>query len=331
MNDVSLTGKKIIFFGPKTFGYENAIVREMELLGAVVTFHSHLPSDHPWGKAIFRLLPKLAWRSADRYFISWLKQFGPATCDIIFVVKGEGLSPRFLQHLRKCYPNSRMVLHLWDSLVNCKHIQLKFPYFDSMSSFDPTDCKRVPQFRYRPLFFLDKYLNRDQKNTGQDVFFIGTLNGDRPQVIHRLVQSWRAASELKYWLFVRSRLELTLRKLFDKSLKQIEESHLIYKSMSAETISQHYNECSAVLDIEHPNQSGLTMRTFEVIASGKKLITTNKTIVAHDFYDPARICVIDRNNPMIPDGFLEIPTPPLSEEFIAHHSLRGWVLDILAG
>lgn len=330
MNDVSLTGKKIIFFGPKTFGYENAIVSELEQLGAEVTFHSHLPSEHPWVKAIFRLFPKLAWRYADRYFISWLNQHGPATCDLVFVVKGEGLTPNFLQHLKKRYPNSRLILHLWDSLVNCKHIQLKFPYFDSMSSFDPSDCKKVSQFRYRPLFFLDKYLNREQNNTGQGVFFIGTLNGDRPQVISRLVRSWMSTSDFKYWLFVRSRLELTLRKLFDKSLKQIEESHLIYKSMSAEAISQNYNDCAAVLDIEHPNQSGLTMRTFEVIASGKKLITTNRKIVEHDFYDPARICVIDRNNPTIPDDFLKAPTPALSEDFIAHHSLRGWILDIMS-
>jgi len=329
MNDVSLSGKRIIFFGPKTFGYENAIVREMGLLGAEVIFHSHLPSEHPWVKAIFRLFPKLAWRSADRYFFSWLNQNGPATCDLVLVVKGEGLSPNFLQHLKKRYPNSRLILHLWDSLVNCKHIQLKFPYFDSMSSFDPDDCKKVPLFKYRPLFFLDKYLNYGQKSTGQGVFFIGTLNGDRPKVINRLVQSWRTASEYKYWLFVRSRLELALRKLYDRSLKQIEKSHLIYKPMSAETISQHFNNSAAVLDIEHPNQSGLTMRTFEVIASGKKLITTNRKIIEHDFYDSTRICVIDRNYPTIPEDFLESPTPALPGEFIVKYSLRGWLLDIL--
>jgi hypothetical protein len=101
--------------------------------------------------------------------------------------------------------------------------------------------------------------------------------------------------------------------------------------MSAETISQHYNESAAILDIEHPNQSGLTMRTFEVIASGKKLVTTNKKIVEHDFYEPARICVIDRESPRIPEEFLEVPTPSLSDEFIAYHSLRGWVSDILKG
>ncbi len=329
MKDVFLAGKRVIFICPKTFGYENAIVSELELLGAEVTFHGQLPSEHPWVKAIFRLFPKLAWKFADRYFISWLNEKGPATCDFIFVVKGEGFSPNFLQHLKNRYPNARMILHLWDSLINCKYIQLKFPYFDSLSSFDPEDCKKVPQFKYRPLFFLDKYLNHGQISIGQGVFFVGTLNGDRPKVINSLVKSWKSPSEFKYSLFVRSRLELILRKIFDPSLKQIGETHLIFQPMSAEAIAHDFNNSVAVLDIEHPKQSGLTMRTFEVIASGKKLITTNKQIASHDFYDTARICVIDRNSPTIPKEFLAVPVPKLSDNFIAHYSLRGWIKDII--
>jgi hypothetical protein len=188
----------------------------------------------------------------------------------------------------------------------------------------------VPQFKYRPLFFLDKYLNREHESTGQGIFFIGTLNGDRPSVIDRLVKVVELKHRFNFWLFVRSRLELALRKLFDTSLRHIDNSHLIYQPMPAEEISGYFSESAAVLDIEHPKQSGLTMRTFEVIASGKKLITTNRKIVEHDFYDPARICVIDRNAPVIPDDFLTTPLPPLPEEFVAHYSLQGWLSDVLS-
>ena len=139
----------------------------------------------------------------------------------------------------------------------------------------------------------------------------------------------KSTSKFLFWLFVRSKLELTLRKVFDNYLKYIDKSHLLFKPMSADTISKHYTDCAAVLDIEHPNQSGLTMRTFEVIASGKKLITTNKKIIEHDFFDPSRICVIDRNKPVISDDFLKSPTPPLSESFLSHYSLQGWILDVL--
>lgn len=329
MTEFNLSGKKVIFFAPKTFGYENAIISEMEHLGAEVTFHAQLPNDHPWVKALFRLFPTLAWRYADRYFISWLKQHGPTSCDLIFVIKGEGLSPNFLGHLKKRYPHAQLVLHLWDSLANCKYIQSKLSYFDNLSSFDPDDCRKMPQFKYRPLFFLDKYLRLGQNHTGSGIFFIGTLNGDRPKVISQLVESNKSFHKFEYWLFVRSLLELKLRKLFDKSLMQIEISHLIFKPMSADTIAHHFDNCAAVLDIEHPKQSGLTMRTFEVLASGKKLITTNKNIEKHEFYDSARICVIDRKNPRISKEFLETPIPGLSKDFITNYSLRGWLRDIL--
>lgn len=329
MKAFSLSGKRIVFFGPRTFGYENAIIRELESLGAEVTFHGQLPSDHPWVKAVFRLFPILASKYAERYFIAWSERHCPPTCDYVLVIKGEGLSPDFLLHLKKRYPTARFILHLWDSLSNCPHIREKFRCFDSFSSFDPDDCRINPQFKYRPLFYMDKYLVHDRVDAGEGIVFVGTLNGDRHRVINRLEQALQPPYGIKYFLFVRSRLELALRKLIDSSVRQINALHFIYKPLSAASISQLFGGCAAVLDIEHFNQTGLTMRTFEVIASGKKLITTNKKIAEHDFYDPARICVIDRSAPVIPEGFFEKQTPALSGDFIARYSLRGWIMDIL--
>lgn len=331
MNDAALTGKNIIFFCPRTFGYESAIVREMELLGAEVTFHGQLPSEHVLVKTIFRLCPKLGWRFADRYFTSWLREYGPESCDCIFVIKGEGLSPTFLGRLKDRYPNGRLVLHLWDSMANCKHIHLKLCHFDSLSSFDPVDCRRMAHVKYRPLFFLNEYINCERNNIGRGVLFVGTLSGDRPRIIQNLIESLNVSCDFRFWLYVRSRMELSLRLIVDKWLRRMDRSHLIFAPMSTTVIAKYYRECAAVLDIEHPNQSGLTMRTFEVIASGKKLITTNRGIVEHDFYDPARVCVIDRNHPTISHEFLEATLPPLPDEFIVRHSLKGWLLDILVG
>ena len=64
--------------------------------------------------------------------------------------------------------------------------------------------------------------------------------------------------------------------------------------MSYETLTFNMKDCHAVLDIEHPKQVGLTMRTFEVLASGRKLITTNRSIINHEFYDPLRMCYRQR-------------------------------------
>lgn len=329
MNESILKGKKVIFFCPIFFGYENAILRELEDLGADVTFHSGRPSEHPWFKGFLRLFPLLAWLYSDSFFLSWLKRVGPKTCDLIFIVKGEGLSPNFLKALRARYPNSHVVLYLFDNLANCKYMELKFPYIDEIFSFDPLDCKAMQQFKYRPLFFLNEYLGTDAKEQNHRLFFLGTLNGDRPKIIYKVLASLTRNVVCDYWLYVRNRLELVIRRVFDRYLRKLDASRLLFTPMSFETIKSNLNRCDAVLDIEHPKQTGLTMRTFEVIASGKKLITTNGMIKDHDFYDPARICIIDRHAPSIPSDFMISQVPPLSENFIAKYSLHGWLLEIL--
>jgi hypothetical protein len=324
-----LSGKKILFFSPKFFGYEKAILREMENMGADVTFRSGQPFEHPWSKGFIRLFPRISWYYSDRVYLSWLNKNAPKDCDLIFIVKGEGLSPNFLRTLRTRYPAAHVVLYLFDNIKNCRLINLKFPYIDEIFSFDPFDCRMQSRLKYRPLFFLDEYLKEDLNELGRGLFFIGTLNGDRPKIIYRLLASLPSEVGVDYWLFVRSRLELAIRKLFDRYLGNLDISHFLFKPMPLEIIKLHLNKCLAVLDIEHPKQIGLTMRTFETIASGKKLITTNKVIREHDFYDPSRIYIIKRDHPSLPPNFLISKVSPLSKSFVSKYSLRGWLLEIL--
>ena len=62
-----------------------------------------------------------------------------------------------------------------------------------------------------------------------------------------------------------------------------------FKSLSSNEIVSYYDRSNIVLDISHPGQSGLTMRTFETIGAGKKLITTNADIKNYPFYNPENI------------------------------------------
>jgi hypothetical protein len=329
MKDLPLNNKKVLFLSPKFFGYEKEIFSEMEEMGAKVSFRSHLPSEHPWIKTLFRICPKFAWFFSDIFFFSWLKNNNRQQFDLILIIKGEGLSPKFIESLRKTYSNAHMVLYLWDSTLNCKHVEQKYPYFDEVFSFDPVDCGRIKGFKYRPLFFLNKYLGEANSASGHVLFFLVTLNGDRPKVICRLIDSLKQDIIFDYWLFVRSKVELALRKLVDPYLRKIGSDRLLFIPMPAETTILHLKNCAAVLDIEHPQQNGLTMRTFEVIASGKKLITTNKLIKNHDFYDPSRICLIDRKHPLVSLDFFNIPFDPLYSHFVPKYSLRGWILEVL--
>lgn len=329
INDLPLKNKKIILFCNKFFGYEKEISRQLRKMGAEVSSRSGQASDNPFSKAFIRLFPRLAWYYTNRLHLSWLKTNGPDSCDLIIIIKGEGLSPKFLKSLRTRYPNAYAILYLYDSILNAKDVELKYPYLDELFSFDPDDCRRKPIFKYRPLFFIEKYLETGNGQGNQRLFFLGTLNGDRPQVIFRLLTSLHHEVIFDYWLFIRTRMELMLRKLVDRSIGKLDPSRFLFKPMSLEMIISCLAECDTVVDIEHTNQTGLTMRTFESLAAGKKLITTNKTIMQHDFYDPKRICVIDRRNPSIPSEFLVSKAPPLSDDFVKRYSLTGWLMEIL--
>lgn len=322
------TGKKILFIGPETFNYEKEIVREMERLGAQVVYRSDKPSKALVIKAFLRLFPRLLWGYSDRVFKQWLALNGPVDCDIILVIKGEGLSPKFIDFLRGKYTKAKFVFYLWDSINNVRNVELKLSKFDYLYSFDMHDCEEDKRFKYRPLFFLERYWSPGG-NEGSGCFFIGTLNGDRPEVISRLIRSFPENIKFNYWLFVRNKIELLLRRFFDSSLRGLDQSRLLSVPMSSADISQNFQRSAAIVDIEHPNQVGLTMRTFEVLASGKKLITTNRNIMCHDFYDPNRICVIDRTAPSLDANFVVSPTVQLSEKFYQKYCLRGWILDIL--
>jgi len=327
-----LKGKKIVFIGPETFDYEKEICAGLERAGAEVTYRSDKPGKSVLLKTLLRLYPGCVFLYADRVFARWLANHGPRECDIVFIIKGEGLSPRFLDILKSRYRNATFVLYLWDSIKNIRGIGEKLSKFDHVFSFDPADCRNRPDFRYRPLFFLDRYRNSNSQNEEKSnlCFFLGTLNGDRASVISKITRSLPDGVLFDYWLFVRSKWELLLRQPFDASLRTLERVRLLEAPMSSTAIAGHFKKSAAVVDIEHPDQVGLTMRTFEVLAAGKKLITTNRSIQEHDFYEATRIRVINRNNPEIDVQFVFGETAPLPESFFNRYSLNGWLGEVFS-
>lgn len=110
--------------------------------------------------------------------------------------------------------------------------------------------------------------------------------------------------------------------------------HLYFKSIfekkDSSEIADIVNQSKSVLDIQHPNQTGLTMRTIEMIGMNKKLITTNASIVNYDFYNKKNILIIDRDNPQIDVSFFSTPYEKLNPEIYQKYSLSSWILDVLS-
>jgi len=95
--------------------------------------------------------------------------------------------------------------------------------------------------------------------------------------------------------------------------------------LSADDIIDLYSCSTVILDINHPKQSGLTMRTFEALGAGKKLITTNAEIKKYSFYNEDNICIIDRDKPELNVEFFKTPFIPIDQPLLNDMSIVGWI------
>ena len=329
-------GKKILFICPKTFNYESEIKSELELMGSEVTYFNDKPFNNIFLIILLRIAPKLLWGNAKNIFLEKLSSHKNDNFDIIFIIKGEGVSPNLLRWFKINYSQAKLVLYLWDSVSNVKNVVEKFSFFDKIASFDPIDCETYKNVKYRPLFFLESYKNK-YGTPGNGLFFLGTLNGDRRLVVSKVNNFVKDQINFEFWLFVRSNLEMVLLKIHKAINKflgikyyEIPSNRLIRKAMTSAQINSKIESCLAVLDIQHPKQTGLTMRTFEVLASGKKLITTNKSIQNEIFFDPTIIQIIDREKPDFDLDFFNNDCNKMPDFFFKNYSCKGWLIDIFS-
>jgi hypothetical protein len=181
---------------------------------------------------------------------------------------------------------------------------------------------------FRPLFYLDEYknLNQDHQPSDYDVVFIGSAHTDR-YIVGEKIREVADRLNLKsyFYYYAMGRIAFRLKKLIDKSLKQFDITKVSFDKLNHHQIIDFYKKTKSVLDINKPFQNGLTIRTFEVLASGRKLITTNSDIKNYPFYCPVNILVIDRENIRLDPDFFKTDFKELDEEVLYKMSLDSFI------
>lgn len=87
------------------------------------------------------------------------------------------------------------------------------------------------------------------------------------------------------------------------------------------------SEC--ILDTDRESQSGTTPRLIWALAMGKKVITTNINIKRMPFYNPAMVSIIDRNNPVIDQTFLESTCIEPDNTYLNTLRIDNWIKNFL--
>ncbi|CAN4272326.1 hypothetical protein MCEMSEM29_01155 [Methylophilaceae bacterium] len=325
----NLVNKKILFIAPEFFGYEKEIVAELERRGAEVDFIPDRPFKSPFMKAVTRLRRELVLKLAESFFLKAIKRFNRNNYDLILVVLGECVSPKLLTNLRVQFPKATFTLYMWDSFKNRKFLPKNVPYFDKCFTFDFDDAKNYGM-QFRPLFYSNGFKKTEEKNLKFDISFIGTAHSDRYKVVSKVVANLPKDTKSYLYLFLQAPWVFWLHKLCNSKFKGAAIREFNFLPLSKAEVKKIFSDSLIILDIEHPKQTGLTMRTLETLGAQKKLITTNSNVVDYDFFNPNNIFVMDRENVgHIPNSFLLRPYEPLSDQLYEKYSIKGWLDDVL--
>lgn len=324
-----LKGKRILFFSPAFFSYEQIISEKMRSMGASVEYYDERAVKSALERAVLKFCPSVFNRKAEKYYSRIIEEQKGKSFDYILIIKGDMVSKKTLRKLREAFPMAKLCLHLWDSMENIPHIGEKLGLFDYATSFDRNDCLDNPKLVLRPLFYAKEF-ETEKRETDKDIVFCGTIHSDRYAII-KCVRKWCEENNRRFYIFqyLQSKFIYYFYKLTKSSFKDTKLNDFSYEKKPLSEISEIEASGKAILDIQHPKQTGLTMRTIEMIGMGKKLITTNADIVNYDLYNPANVCVIDRNNPVIDGTFLDKDFVPVDESVRARYSLERWIMDVL--
>lgn len=318
--------KRIIVFYPDFFGYGEKIADAMKAQGMDVSLHNSRSVKSALGKAVFKIFPELVLKITNSYYKKIFNKYINQKIDYILII--ERVPIWFLKEMKKIHPNAKLILYMDDSINNLKTIEKRFPYFDRILTFDKNDADKNEKIIFRPLFFTVSGETKKLDKYKYDLCFIGTCHSDRYAIIKKIDDQCKT-HKFYHYLYLQSYFMFWFYKIFKRDYRKARVSEFSFEKMDYKTNIQIEHLSKVILDIQHPEQTGLTIRTIEMLGLKKKIITTNKDIVNYDFYRKENIMVIDRKNPVIDLDFFNSDYSELSNEIYSKYEINQWIKDVL--
>lgn len=322
---VDFQGRRILVISPRFFGYERRIVEHLRSRGALVDYMNERLGDSALIKGLLRVASRLMKRYSRRYFFRSLEERAGQSFDDVLIISPESCNSEIVRKFKEAFPQARFILYMWDSFANKfpNHVRQYIQLFDKCLTFDEADAAEY-SIEFRPLFYSNEEPIKDA-SPRYAFSFVGTIHSDRYRIL-RAMAAQADAAKLPYFIYpyLPTRLHYWLFRLLKAEFGGTHLSDFNFQALPYPQVLEILSSSTAIIDVEHPGQRGLTMRTLEVLGSGKKLITTNSSIRNYSFYSSNDMMVIDRDKPEIPPSFFQEPSAPPSKDFVESYGLTGW-------
>jgi hypothetical protein len=317
--------KKVLFIGPRFYGFETHIEESIQKLGFDVDFYNEKPELN----MIFRIYQKMPKNIFNKYLEKYYQNIIniEKEYDFVFIIRAEMMYERYIKVLREKQKKAKFIMYQWDFYENLPHIQSQIKYFDQVYTFDENDAKNF-HLKLKPLFYTNnhKLYASAEKNNKYKISFIGSHHSDRFEFINKFKIVNKLDEKDFFYHLYRPKLSFIYNKFFTKN----DIGRIKYKEVQSDILSEKntidiLSQSEMILDIHHVKQAGLTIRSIEALGLKKKLITTNPLIKKYDFYDENNVCLISRKNPIIPAYFFDYKYRELDTKVYDSYHVDEWV------
>lgn len=322
---VDLKGKRILLLYAKFFNYDKIVTDKLRSMGAIVDLYDARAELSTMEKAVLKVYKGFFHEKLRKFHKQIQDENSGKQYDYIF--SNSYLPRETVISYKKKFPSAKLILYLDDSVRNTYDVENTFDCYDSVKSFDRSDSIKY-KIGLQPLFFEDSYVETTKVETQYDLCFIGTIHSDRLKVISKIDEICKKQNlRFFHYCYLQSNFIYYYYWLTKKEFRKYPKSFFAFKQIPSKDVATIVKSSTAILDIQHPLQTGLTMRTIETIGARKKIVTTNADIKYYDICD-SNVCIVDRENPEILQGFLESSYNELKADIMNKYSLTGWIQSI---
>ena len=283
--------KNCLLIIPRTFySFSKMFRTALESLGYdVIEANEEYPENalgKIMGKLDLEIVRKTTRRVVNKRFLQG------KSYDLVVIIKGRGVGKQLVQDLKR--HARKLVWYHFDALAYDRATARWSEGMDRISTFDYRDAEE----RGWPLVELFSAQPPLEQNLPIQIGFSAILRNHSNRLAY--LDAVTRALDLKpddgfFYIFEQNTFSLARNFLRHPSLywrwrKKIHRSPLPYDEYRRVLATSDFT-----IDYAHDKQSGLTMRSFEALAVGAKLITNNPNIVRSSHFQTIHAIVFERN------------------------------------
>lgn len=233
------------------------------------------------------------------------------------IIQDPLITRKYLEWIIEKFPSTDIYYVYYNMIGRAKHLKPdEIPEKISVWTYDEGDADKYGINLQSSAGYFRLYVGEPQKKK-YDVIFVGADKGRGEYLLKLQKQMEDMGLKTKFIITADGRFSFHKRYYS----KGVDYSQIIHLD----------NQSKALLNITMPNQKGITMRDFESIFNGVKLITNNSHIVNYDFYRKENVFILGKDNWDDLPLFLNSPFHEIDSDILEKYLFEKVVEEMVSG